>query len=391
MSVVNKMLQDLEQRNEQPEQTSADYQPAPKARFSKRGTVIIAVLTLVVAGYVVTEFLAMNKAATDVLQDAANKISGITTNDTSKSAESSQEQNEPTVVDEMPASKENLAAQDNNESQSLEQPVEAVVAVAEKLVTDKPLTEIDEDIHQRNPEAFNQKFEALAGAYSETAERVPLDGSELEEPTSPEVASGELLVSRVGEQTLDEKLAKMIDKANMAINAEQAPVAINILDQALEIAPERHDIRKRLAVVLFANQQDTLAETVLHDGVSLAPDRVDLRLMLGRMLHRQKKMQSLYDLLKPLTPSVELHSEYLALQAAAAHQLGHYDEAALLFSQLVEFDASRSNWWLGLAVAQDKQSHEVAALKAYRKVVQLQQVSQAVLNFVENRIGILEN
>ncbi len=395
MSVVNKMLQDLEDRNEQLGEAPADYQPSKKSRFSKRGIGVIAVLTIVVAGYAAMEFFALNQKATDSLQEASNQIA-----EAKNTTQPAQNKGDAEIGSEAQAelsaqSQTELAKPMNNDEQG--NPIQ----VAESLSSDDVLSQLDDDIHQRDPDSFSESFEKLASTYSETAQRVPLDGSVIEEEQIVETGEaqqegeqaelGELRVSRVGEQTREDKLALMLDEANAAINAEQTSTAIHILDQALELAPDRHDIRKRLAVVLFANQQDKLAESVLTDGVRLSPERVDLRLMLGRMLHRQKKMQSLYHMLKPLSPNVNLHSEYLALKAAAAHQLGQYEEASLLFAELVEFDDARSNWWLGLAIAKDKQGKTEDALNAYRKVIQLQQVSQAVLDFVENRIGVLEN
>ncbi|MCY7295274.1 tetratricopeptide repeat protein [Alteromonas sp. a30] len=408
MSVVNKMLQDLENRDGLGDTNSADY-TAPKSVSSRRATWMILFIGIAIGLFIVDRIIGINEVASQSLSYASNLIHG-TSDDahdaTSKKAPRSfEEDTDNEQPDSSQVSMKNIetdssgmlnATSDVSNSFTHESVAPEMASVTREFAPKDALARIDPNLQTRDPEVFEATFEQLANSPAETAPKVPLNASteELEalQASEPQKASqGEMQISRVGRLSLDEKLQQMVEGATSAMNDKQPASAINILDRALELAPERHDIRKRLAVILFAHQQERLAETVLRDGVKLAPERIDLRLMLGRMLHRQKKMQSLYDMLLPITPDVNLHSEYIALQAAAAQQLGRFDEAAKLFTTLVDFDASRANWWLGLAIAEDKQARSNAALVAYKKVLELKQVSPTVLRFVENRIGALEN
>jgi tetratricopeptide (TPR) repeat protein len=65
--------------------------------------------------------------------------------------------------------------------------------------------------------------------------------------------------------------------------------AINLLQRAVQLAPDRPDIQRTLVELLTTNSRFEEAEPLLKQLVEALPDEADLRLDLARCLHRQDK------------------------------------------------------------------------------------------------------
>ncbi len=402
MSVVNKMLNDLENRDGDPTQSSADYQKS-QGVGSKRLMVLVGVLLVLILGYFIFRtvggnyFVELLEGFTEQeeVQPPANQVSASTELNKMMPTRS-QPQNQTKTED---------SNTDANQASSVSNSVESDIDVT-------PLTE--EDLSPQSGPALNDGTDTqtdtspglsateLAALDEERAPKVllskipsdnePLDSESLsgdslsEQESAP---SGSMQVSRALRPTQDEQVKILLNAANEAIQKEDLNGAIIALDSILEVDPKRHGVRKRLAVLLYSQNQERMADTLLRDGIALTPERIDLRLMLGRLLQKQHKNQELYDILAYLDPDIGGNSEYLALKASAAQQLEMHAEAVALFGRLVVFEPDVSRWWLGLAISHDKLGATDLALSSYLKVYELRQMSVSVLDFVNRRIEAL--
>ncbi|MBF0435917.1 MAG: hypothetical protein HQL77_11170 [Magnetococcales bacterium] len=81
--------------------------------------------------------------------------------------------------------------------------------------------------------------------------------------------------------------------------------------------------------------------------------------------------------------------DYLATLAALEHRRGAHHRALGIYQRLLLRDPSRSQWLLGLALAQDRLGQGGEALGTYRKSIAGQQLTGEALGFVLGRIDFL--
>ena len=111
--------------------------------------------------------------------------------------------------------------------------------------------------------------------------------------------------------------------------------------------------------------------------------------MLARVVLASGNKAQALQTLSGLEPMVSRNLDYYATRAALAQELEQPAVAARSYQQLVVVQPSEARWWLGLAIAMDKQGRALAALDAYRKALTLP-LSPASRQFVQQRIGQLE-
>ncbi|MBF0139996.1 MAG: hypothetical protein HQL74_06930 [Magnetococcales bacterium] len=81
--------------------------------------------------------------------------------------------------------------------------------------------------------------------------------------------------------------------------------------------------------------------------------------------------------------------DYLATLAALEHRRGAHHRALGIYQRLLLRDPSRSQWLLGLALAQDRLGQGGEALGTYRKTIAGHQLTGEALGFVLGRIDFL--
>lgn len=399
MSVVNKMLQDLEQRGDGAEGENADYQP-PKSSSSRKFTLIAILLVATVVFYFLLraiepsqldEIMAMISSEQPQPVAQTKKVSVNSELDKMMPAKTNNPDPNPVPPASTQTNFSTNTPATNNIISNAAGDIEAAdgnVAQTESV----PATTTTSDDTSNETMLASGIDDSVVDATAD--ERVllnpdnapPQDVAQEAEASAP---TGELRVSRAEAITPEDQIANLLMLGTEAAQSQDFGKAVAAFDAILELDPTRHDVRKRLSVVLYSQNRDNRVVSLLQDGIQLSPDRADLRLMLGRLWHRQQKTRELYEVLKPIDPNVEDNSEYLELKASAATKLGLFPEAANLYERLASHSPEQSRWWLGLAIALDKQGNVRDALEAYLRATELQQLPGSVTEFVNKRIAVL--
>ena len=390
MSVINTMLRDLEQREGQT--LSGRYQPpAPRHWRLLLGMALLLLIAVpalaywlwsgkgdndtdaaepVAAGPVVqaiplAEKLVPPVASTAVAPSAAAGTSSAVASSAVASASAVSSAVAPTVP---------------QASASVNAPARAAVVATAALHS-------SETSSPQEPAVSEAVDDALLGPDegpqpTEASELVDTESVAAEEPRgSLEIAEEHL--SPQQEAALERR------KGLQAISKGQLGVARDAFAQVLANDPLDHEIRERLAGLFYGEGRLPEAQQVLADGIRLAPAQANFRLMLARVaLAGGNKAQALQTL-SELEPMVSRNLDYYATRAALAQELEQPAVAARSYQQLVVVQPGEARWWLGLAIAMDKQGRVLAALDAYRKALTLP-LSPASRQFVQQRIGQLE-
>ncbi|GAC13788.1 MSHA biogenesis protein MshN [Aliiglaciecola lipolytica E3] len=389
MSVVNKMLQDLEDRKAKPDY-SADYQPENGKKVSLRSIYILLVV-LLFAGAVwfykdalwlynnssnqVEEFVVSTEKPQLQPESKIEKDNNIESSqvNTSKLEVSS----ELAKYDQKPISDENANTQVPRDLQDINQQKQTLQPADTELVQaveqNQQRADSENNLGLKNEAQIDNNVPAFKQVTSKQA--LQLDSEE----GSFEIKSSDKPLNK------DE----LKQQVQLALKRGDEQSAIKLLNQLVNVTPENTSARKRLAAMLFAQGNHSRANEVLERGIILYPGNVELRIMQAKLYEQAKKPMQGFELLLSHPVSAYQSPDYIAYRAALAQKVERFEQAKLDYQQLVKSQSANAKWWLGLAVVEERLGNMVAALDAYQHVKQLSQMSVEVEEFVEQRIRYL--
>lgn len=359
MSVVNKMLQDLEARQVNASKVNADYQPPTQSFRWLRWLVGVSLVLLLVLLY----WLYGQKLTHQAVVQTPQKIM--------VSAEQSPVSPAAKVMVE-PESPADLAVAALNPGVT-----EAVDYQLPSETTDLALQSVG--LNSQTDDMLDPAPQQISSLNAETAG--PSAAAPKSEPSPSAFAikdSSQASQSRSLKQQISDALA-----------SKNNNLAMRLLSDLLEQQPANFEALKKLASLLFADGQITQASNRLLAAIQVAPERADLRLMLARLYIQQQQPDLALALLQELN-AVALPIDYLAFRANLAQQQADYATAHQDYLRLTFMDDSNARWWLGLAIIEEKRGASASvALQAYQRAQNLAQLEPAVSDFIAQRIKLL--
>ncbi|MFT5675436.1 MAG: MSHA biogenesis protein MshN [Paraglaciecola sp.] len=390
MSVVNKMLQDLEARKATPDAASADYLP-PSKSSNRVWYVLLVLLVISLAAYLWFMRPHWTQDSLDSLKQLDPNIQQSQVNTQSKRPDTESQlsagkklSGEATTneVDVALTSKiEETLAHEKNARESSVTSVDTPIEASEMLSATEPKTLNVVQIARAQGSAELSKNEAPSKS-AKVAKNVVKN--ELKIAAQPETRFS------ISDSAEKDRAAGAKQSVISALSDGDNQLAIKRLEELLRVQPDNIEASKKLAALLFAQKRNNEAKYVLQQGIKNHPLRSDLRLMLARLYMQEKDNDAAIKLLNEVQADAVNQSEFLAYRAALLQQNGYYEQAKGDYLQLIAADAVNAKWWLGLAITQDRLGQSTEALVAYRTAYNKAQLSPSVVKFVEQRMILIE-
>ncbi|WJG09705.1 tetratricopeptide repeat protein [Aliiglaciecola sp. LCG003] len=383
MSVVNKMLQDLEARKDQPVNANADYHPPSHSASSR--TWIIMVLLLVVGGIIIWQlqpsFLDTESAQTTIIPVAAPlAAAGTSSAPTEPSSNSSAR---PALVENITEQTQNaLSGHRFNQAPEVQSSSSSQSGENAAQLPDEQALEVQLQPQAKTETPVDVTSQITAQDEYLTSVAEPIDAW----PAKVEKASAEMKVKPSQAANSESDLRQQVQ---IALARGDDDSAIELLKKLLQVAPDNDAARKRLASMQFANGNQLQADHVLIEGMSRQPDNYDLRLMRARLYVQMKNPIKAHDLLAQYNLNAVQAPDYISYRASLAQKVERFAQARLDYLALTQSQPANAKWWLGLAVAEERLDHRQPALEAYQHAKELNQLSSEVSKFVEQRIQYL--
>jgi len=381
MSVVNKMLQDLDARQSQGPLITADYQPPQENRRLLWLLLIIGAVLLLAAWLWFKQAQNETTEPEDVPQTAFGEAQTPLAKEPEIGDKAMQR-----ATSTIPVSTDPQAGRDSEAMTTTLQP-ELLSGEALPPSILSHFVGVSDKIAIRSSAALAASSPSAATVIGDdaNAEQKVLAPQPEIEPKNPRQQS-EFSIKK-SEPTAKSDGARQ--KVRNALRDGDKVLAIARLQQLVASEPENISFRKKLASLLFAQGSDAQAGEILVHGVATHPGRSDLRLMLARLYVQQKNNEEAIALLEGFEPSVDTQKEYWAFRAVLAQKLGKYTLAKNDYLQLTRSNPSKASWWLGLAIALDRLGHKTEALEAYRQANDKEQLPSAVATFMLQRIALI--
>ena len=174
--------------------------------------------------------------------------------------------------------------------------------------------------------------------------------------------------------------------ANEAERDGKLKDAISYYEQTLGFDPSMHEARKQLAALHYGQGQLAKASEVLQQGMLLFPQQLDFALLLARVQQASGQADLALVTLANIPDTHPLARQKWMAQSDLAQKLGQFSVSEQAYRQLLQQEPQQAKWWMGLAYALDSQQQFTQARQAYRTALGHRDLSAQASAFIEQRL-----
>lgn len=175
----------------------------------------------------------------------------------------------------------------------------------------------------------------------------------------------------------------------LAADAEKQGQLVKAMDyyaKALKLDPSLHESRKQLAALHYGQGELAQAAEVLAQGRLLYPQEFEFALLLARVQHAMGETDSALASLAQIPDSHSLARQKWLAQTDLAQKQGQYPLVEQAYRKLLLQEPQQGKWWMGLAYALDSQQQFGPASQAYRTALSYSGLSTQATAFIEQRL-----
>ena len=383
MSVINKMLQDLDKRQQGHELSNVIQ---PQIQYLARSNsyfngLLFCVFSLLLGGGVVygwQTFMATPVEATPTLTSEHNPLTSAPT--------------DPVPVDSVvwkptsasldsvttPVKVTTAARAEIGSNAQITMPVFA----AEQLAIPVPETDLEPESEQESESDMSLKFVDDMPANDDHNQPDSISG--VAANTAPK-AQGKMAITEVT-LTPQQLANKRFALASEAQKDGQLSRAIDYYEQTLALDPGMHEARKQLAALHYGQNQLAQSSDLLQQGLILYPQEVDFALLLARVQQASAQPSLALATLANIPDTHLLARQKWMAQSDIAQKLGQFTLAEQAYRQLLQQEPIQAKWWMGLAYTLDSQQQFTQARQAYRTALGHRGLSAQASAFIEQRL-----
>jgi MSHA biogenesis protein MshN len=197
-----------------------------------------------------------------------------------------------------------------------------------------------------------------------------------------------------GQASAQGKQESAVQKAEAAYRRAMASMqdgypneAIGLLEQALQANPRHDAARQTLVTLLIENKRADDAMRQLEQGLALDPRQPAMAMLLARL--QIEHGGTGIDTLTRTLPYAAANGEYHAFLAGALQRQQRHREAVEQYQSALAAAPQSGVWWMGLGISLQAEKRDAEALDAFRKAKGAGNLSTELLRFVDNKIQLL--
>ena len=175
-------------------------------------------------------------------------------------------------------------------------------------------------------------------------------------------------------------------KATELLNQGRVAEAIDRYKLALQQDAGHAAARQALVALLLENRRIEEAQKFLQEGLHLYPERYAYAILLARIQVDRGDVQGAHDLLRKYAVSAANDAEYHAFDAALLQRLGRHEEAVAGYQAALRLAPGNALWLMGMGISLQADNRDAAALDAFRRAKAAGGLSPALIAFVDQRM-----
>ncbi|MGZ3253641.1 MAG: tetratricopeptide repeat protein, partial [Burkholderiaceae bacterium] len=272
-----------------------------------------------------------------------------------------------------------------NDSSSLTSAGTATTASAEKIQTgqaensknvlDKPLAEPAKNLN------------ATISASNAIAVPVSISVPQKERvTTAPERMVDTPPVSinkQINELTVQQRAENEYRKALLLVQQGKPMEAIAGMEQALQLDRQMVSARQTLAGLLIDAKRPDEAAQRLQDGLAIDPAQAGLAMILARLQVEKGELRRAIETLQRTLPYAAERSDYQAFLAALFQRDGRHKDTIEHYALALRQNPQNGVWWMGLGISLQAENRLSEAQEAFTRAKASNMLSPELLVFVD--------
>ena len=397
MSVLNKMLRDLERREQRHSRTEAHSTEAAIAADDGRPLwlnllLAFSLVLLCLAVYAILSRAVVPGAQTDSTAPSGGVDMGANSPVVSAKADNAVDKADDAVAaDEkvqsaVPATEQqafSTAVQADNTAAVTATPARTLVADTTPSANTTALAQAK----QSKAIIYTANSEAKIAAATDNTVAVRSAQPNQAPPSAP--AARPVTIERAG-LTAAQQASALMQQALVAEQAGDMSLALTHWQQVQRLTPTQSRPYLAQARIWQMLGQTAQSVQVLQQAVAQHIVDADIQLLLAQQAATQQQWQQVTDLL-PEQFALAQHPDYYGLKATALQQLGQPQAALHWFVRLVNVQPEQARWWLGAAIAYDALQQRPDANFHYQQALQRgDRLSPASRHYIQQRLTATE-
>jgi MSHA biogenesis protein MshN len=188
--------------------------------------------------------------------------------------------------------------------------------------------------------------------------------------------------------TPQQKELEHLAKVENLLQQMQLLEAEQLLSNFVEQNPLALRSGEKLVSLWLAQQQYGKAQQLLGSLRTAYPHDIGLIKHQSRLLLLTGDTEKSVLLLMSEQPLLASNSDYYELLGLAARKNQQLELSEQVYRGLLDYDPSRGDWWMGLAIAIDLQA-KPAARQAYQQAINSRHLSAALRDYARQRLAVL--
>jgi MSHA biogenesis protein MshN len=179
-------------------------------------------------------------------------------------------------------------------------------------------------------------------------------------------------------------------KAALALQQGKASEALNGFEQALFLDPLHAPARQAVISLMLERGQQDAAIRRAREGVALDPSQVGIAMILARLQVEKGELKSAIEVLEGTLRHAGDRADFHAFLAALLQRDERHKDAVDHYFAAVKQTPQSGVWWMGLGISLQAQQRNTDAQEAFRRAKATNSLSGELLSFVDGRLAQLQ-
>lgn len=190
-----------------------------------------------------------------------------------------------------------------------------------------------------------------------------------------------------GELTSQQRAENEYRRALSALQDGRVAEALAGLEHTVFTDPRHEAARQTLVGLLLENKRNDEAVRHLQMGLGLDPKQPGLAMLLARL--QMEKGGPAIDTLMRTLPHARGNAEYLGFLAAALQRAQRHGEAAEQYQAALKLSPQNAVWWMGLGISLQADKRNAEARDAYSRARDAGTLTPELQSYVERKLKLL--
>ena len=207
-------------------------------------------------------------------------------------------------------------------------------------------------------------------------------------PAQSEVAAGR--IDRHANTTAHDRAEDEFRRAVTLVNQGRVAEGMEGLKKALVIDPSHEAARQTLIALLLEGKRVDDAAAVLQDGLALNAGNTGFAMLLARIMVERQDIPGALALLQKHAAPPDRDPDFHAFAAALYQRLSRHPEAIEQYQEALRLAPSAGVWWVGLGISFSAADQSKNALEAFKNAKSAGNLAPSLVAYVDQRLRQLQ-